>query len=97
MLLPGPIGYGQVTPANYKLPCAKPQTPNPKPQTPNSKPQTLTRFTCSYRTNGLLSYVITHVLFAIICVVPSTRAWFGQEVSNALADNWGGILVMANM
>ena len=35
MLLPGPIGYGQVTPANYKLPCVKPQTLNPKPQTPN--------------------------------------------------------------
>ncbi len=31
VILPGPIGYGQVTPANYKLPCVKPQTLNPKP------------------------------------------------------------------
>jgi hypothetical protein len=90
VLLPGSIGYGQVTPANYKLP---------------------------YRTNGLTAYVITHVLFAVLCVIPSTRTYFGVANSNALADNWccfpsqhsrnlvvllkhsrrGGILVMANL
>jgi hypothetical protein len=60
VLLPGSIGYGQVTPANYKLP---------------------------YRTNGLTAYIVSHAVFAVVCVIPQTRAWFGIT-SNALVDNW---------
>jgi hypothetical protein len=90
ILLPGSIGYGQVTPANYKLP---------------------------YRTNGLTAYLITHAIFAVVCVIPATREWLGTASSNPLANNWcvlpppaqsfdlmrvttrsrGGILVMANL
>ena len=60
MLLPGSIGYGQVTPANYKLP---------------------------YRTNGLTAYIITHIIFILVCVLPATREYFGVT-SNPLVDNW---------
>ena len=41
-----------------------------------------------YRTNGLTAYVITHVIFAIVCVIPSTRAWLGTSHANPLANNW---------
>lgn len=63
--VPGPIAYGQETPAGHTLP---------------------------YVVNGFRVWVITHVLFLAL-----STPGLGLFRTSIIANNWGGILVAANV
>ena len=64
VFLPGPTGYGQLTPAGHAL---------------------------EYKVNGLNAWIFTHVVLAV--------AVFKFELfpASVIADNWGALLVIANV
>ncbi|KAJ3192963.1 7-dehydrocholesterol reductase [Entophlyctis luteolus] len=62
--LPGPIGYGQMTPAGFVLP---------------------------YIVNGMLAWTVTHILYF------GASLGLGLFPATIVHDNWGGLLVAANV
>eukprot|EP00126_Sphaerothecum_destruens_P005669 Sdes_comp18949_c0_seq1m9457 len=63
LFLPGPIGYGQLTPAGHIL---------------------------QYKVNGLNAWIVTHVCMAAAVIYELFPA-------SIIADNWGSLLVVANL